>query len=197
MITPNNGGGSRGTNVKIAPDIGHDRGEIGSTIASGLGAGEAQPQEAACVLLDPNDPLPSAQKFIAANYLREGVRTLHHLSGDFYSWTGTRYRVIDDAAVRAHVYRFAEKARMLVRNPKTGDPLPDEFKPTSAKINNIIDALKAEANLPSTVKNRPHGSTSARVGRPHDREKATGVQFSDLEAINHRQGFEGSGMQHQ
>ncbi len=152
MTAPNNGGGSRGTNAKIAPEIGHDRGEIGSTIVSRLGAGEAQPQEVAPVVLDPNDPLPSAQKFIAANYLREGVRTLHHLSGDFYSWTGTCYRVIDAAAVRAQMYRFAEKARVLVIDSKTGNPLLEEFKPTSAKINNIIDALKAEANLPSTVK---------------------------------------------
>ena len=162
MTAPSDGGGSAETiNAKIPTAIGLNQSESEATIKAKLSTGETPPQQitsgiaganADSIVLDPSDPLISARKFLAANYVHDGVRTLHHLSGDFYAWTGTYYRVPDDATIRAEVYRFLDKADVSDWNPKTKNLVCKRFKPTLKKVNDVLDAIKAEANLPNTVR---------------------------------------------
>ena len=108
----------------------------------------ACPMDAAPLVLSPADPLPSARAIVAARYTSGGRRTIHAHSSQFYVWTGTHYTVLDDAAVRATAYGFLEKA--MRRGPKEGMLLP--FQPTSTKVSNVLDALRAVANIPATTK---------------------------------------------
>jgi putative DNA primase/helicase len=96
-------------------------------------------------VLDPSDPLPSAELFLAAGYEQGGTRLLHHHRGMFCHWNGAAYAEVDEAALRANLYQFLKRAK---RNEK-GKVKP--FKPTTSKVNNVLDALKAASNLPAEI----------------------------------------------
>jgi putative DNA primase/helicase len=98
------------------------------------------------LLLDPAAPLDNARAFIRMKYSTEsGACILHHHADVFRAWSGTHYPELDAAAVRADAYRFLDAA--LCRKGKNTVP----FKPTTSKVNQVLDALRAEANLPRTV----------------------------------------------
>lgn len=100
----------------------------------------------ASLVLDPGDPLPSARMFLKRHYAAKGHRTLHHHNAEFFAWTGTHYPALDAAEIRARVYEFLDGA---FRANDKGEPVP--FKPTTAKVSNLLDALKAASNLPASV----------------------------------------------
>ena len=94
------------------------------------------------IILDPSDPLPSARALIEQRYQVGDHRTLHHHAGVFYAWSGACYPPADDATIRAIVYCFLEGAMRPDGKP---------FRPTSNKVHNVLDALRAASNVPSTV----------------------------------------------
>jgi len=96
--------------------------------------------------LDRGIPLNSALAFIEMNYMTENTRTLQHSSGEFYFWTGTHYRKIDDDTVRSQVWYFLDAANHVTQS---GNSQP--FDPTSRRVTEVIDALKAAANLDSSI----------------------------------------------
>ena len=53
---------------------------------------------------------------------------------------------MDDAAIRAEVYAFLKNALCWI-----GKNLVEPFKPNSRKVNDVMDALRAAANLPATI----------------------------------------------
>jgi len=98
------------------------------------------------VVLDPRKPLRSARALIARHYTCGERRTIHHHSGQFHAWSGAHYPAAEEAEIRALIYRFLDAA---VRFDGDGDVVP--FDPTRNKVTDVVDALKAEANLPATV----------------------------------------------
>ena len=99
------------------------------------------------LVLSPSDPLPSARKFVELHYRVESAPTLHHYGAIFYEWTGTHYQEVDSAAIRARMYKFLENAKRWDAKAEAMVP----YQPTSRKVSDVIDALKAETNLPKTV----------------------------------------------
>ena len=81
------------------------------------------------LVLDPNDPLPSARTLIERHYTVDGHRTLHHHNAEFFAWRETHYPAIHDFEIRTKVYEFLEAA---LRPGRSGDPVP--YKPTSTKV---------------------------------------------------------------
>lgn len=99
------------------------------------------------LILDPADPLPSARRYVARGATVRGVLALRHHAGVFYGHqpgTGA-YAERDEATIRADLYRFLEKAMRL---DKTGSTRP--FQPTRARVENVLDALRALTNLPAS-----------------------------------------------
>jgi putative DNA primase/helicase len=90
--------------------------------------------------LDPYKPLLSARE-----YLKRRRIELRH-QGAFFQYDGSAYRLRDEQAVRADLYRFLEGAR---RQDDQGELVA--FDPTRAKVDNAIDALRAVTNLPATT----------------------------------------------
>jgi P4 family phage/plasmid primase-like protien len=88
--------------------------------------------------LSPSKPVPSARAFIDKRYQQDGYQVLFCHKDDFYNYSGTQYSQLPDDALRAGIYEFLDKAR-------TPGGLP--FDPTARKVNDVIDALKAEAHL--------------------------------------------------
>jgi putative DNA primase/helicase len=97
------------------------------------------------LVLDPHDPLAVARRLIADHYSVGGYPLLRSWRGDLYAYTGTHYRVLDEASARAEQYRFMEPA---VRTTKKGLA---PFKPTATVVNNVMDALRGATHLDRDV----------------------------------------------
>lgn len=93
--------------------------------------------------LDPKDPYFSATRFIEERHAIERVLALRHHNGIFYRYQPTTsYREAELATVRAELYGY------LARSPKAGGKSGEYFKPTSANVSDIIDAMRALSHWP-------------------------------------------------
>ena len=90
------------------------------------------------IILDPDDPRTSARVFAD-----QRARPLICHAGDIYEWRGSLYSKLNDDDVRAELYSFLEKA-----DRKAGKVIVP-FAPNTAKVNNVLDALRALVHLPS------------------------------------------------
>jgi putative DNA primase/helicase len=99
------------------------------------------------VVLDPNDPLPSARMFVAIRHTADDVLTLRRQAGVFYGYESqvAAYHERADATIRADLYEFLEAAK--VRDEDGLFP----FRPTKSKVSNVADALYAVANLDPSI----------------------------------------------
>lgn len=97
-------------------------------------------------ILDPRDPLPSASVFIEREHMKQGRRTLHHHHGEWFRWNGTAYRSADEAAIRADLYQMLARAVVAKEGNKT-----EPFRPNRNKVGDVLDALRAAANLPASI----------------------------------------------
>jgi putative DNA primase/helicase len=95
------------------------------------------------LVLSPKSPLPSARVFLEQHYLTaDRKRRLMRWRDDWYVWTGTHWRVEDQASMTARVYAFLDAASV-----EEGKP----FNPTEAKVRAVLHALEAEAYLDSRI----------------------------------------------
>jgi putative DNA primase/helicase len=76
-------------------------------------------------------------------YSNPSAQALRYYQGEFLHWTGTHYMTIDIDTIRAEIYDFLDAADCP---DKQGGTIP--FKPTSRRASDVLDALKAAANLP-------------------------------------------------
>ena len=97
--------------------------------------------------LDPAEPLPAARIFIERHYTTDKIRTLHHHAGSFYEWDGSSYRLADTQSLRGKIYVFLETAS---RRTSRGNLIP--FGPNMARVSNVVDAIQAVANVPSSIR---------------------------------------------
>ncbi len=99
------------------------------------------------LILNPQDPLPSAREYVARQHTVDGTISLRHQSGIYlaYEPAAGAYLEQDEAAVRAQVYSFLENAKRRV------DDKTVPFQPTRAKVENVLDGLRAVTNLPASM----------------------------------------------
>jgi len=147
-LPENSSEGPSTSNAEFSQAIDLDETEAISTAGAEKAAvtSKATSPKSVRVILDWANPLKSARTIIAEHYLDGGVRTLLHHNGDFYAWNRAVYQLQDDNAIRAQAYQYLDGAWAL--NAK-GEVVA--FKPNQAKVNHVLDALKAEVNLPKTV----------------------------------------------
>lgn len=103
-------------------------------------------------ILDPADPVPSARAFINQTYTAHNDATLKHLAGAFYAYDPevSAYRELDESTLRAGIYAMLETCQRKARGSKGGASdglLP--FQPNKAKVDNVVDALRALTSLPT------------------------------------------------
>jgi P4 family phage/plasmid primase-like protien len=96
-------------------------------------AGDAAP------VIDPSDPMGTARR-----YRESGGDGLIHHRGEWRRWDGRTYPALPEADVRAGLWNWLETC---VVESKGASP----YKPSRTAVNATIEALKAVANLPSTV----------------------------------------------
>jgi putative DNA primase/helicase len=97
------------------------------------------------LILDRRTPWNSALAFLELKHSPGGLRTLHHHAGVFYRYTGTHYAEVDSDAMRSIVWPFRDSAEC---ESDKGPLVP--FAPTTRSVNELIDALKAAAHLPTS-----------------------------------------------
>lgn len=112
-------------------------------------------QKSDILVVDPKAPFDIARHLIARNWAKDEWRTIHRTGGAFYRWNGSHYEEQSDEAVRAALYGQLDKAVRLE------DSVP--FKPDSASISKIEDALRAAAHLPGE---RPNECWIGESGMP-------------------------------
>ena len=95
-------------------------------------------------ILPHNDPVQVAEEFVNRHFRSHGLLALHYHRDSFYQWGGTHYAVVADEALRSQLYGFLKDA--LTIRERDGAIVP--FRPTMAKVNGIIDALKAAVYQP-------------------------------------------------
>jgi hypothetical protein len=76
------------------------------------------------LILDPATPLNSALAFIETKYSVMDKFTLRYHAGEFFGWTGTHYRSIDAATIRAEIYSFLDSR--LPRQAGKSLPIPTD-----------------------------------------------------------------------
>ena len=97
------------------------------------------------LVLDPLAPLNCARAYIIRKHTREGMPVLIHHRGEFSSWTGQDFRTVSDGEIRCALWGFLDGAAKWNK----GGIGP--FKPNKVRIGDILDALRAAANVPETV----------------------------------------------
>ena len=123
---------------------------------------DARPPEVP--VLDPADPAPGARLFQRLRFEREGFRTLQHQGGSFYVYNGARYEEIEEPAVRAMVWQFAEGAQREHKGERVA------FQPTVAKVANLMEAIRAVTHL--SLDRQPPCWLETRPGDPDPAELA-------------------------
>jgi putative DNA primase/helicase len=104
------------------------------------------------LVLDPADPYASALTILRERYTnRLGITTLVFFDGQFRLWDGASYAPISETDLRAVIYEMTADAVLPARDGKDGP----RFKPSSRKVSDIIDAMKA-ATLVSVAVPVPH-----------------------------------------
>jgi hypothetical protein len=103
----------------------------------------------------PHDVNPEDFTGTSVKYLsllsRSGLRTLHRWQGSFWDWRGTHYGVADEEKVRNTLYQYLKRC-VVTSWDKKGKPTYAAVLPNKNMINNMLDALKAEAFLPSVLR---------------------------------------------
>lgn len=92
-------------------------------------------------LLDPNDPLAIARRFIVDRYTDNGQPLIQTWRGDTFAYANGHYRALEEQASRAGLYSYLEVAS------RPGKTAPEPFRPTAAIVNNVSDALRAATHL--------------------------------------------------
>lgn len=95
------------------------------------------------VVEPPGEPMPNARRFLRAEYHHDERDRLIHQGGQFYRWDGTCWPPIEDPILRAQLYQFFEEKVYL--EGKKCKP----FAPTSTKVGNLLDALRAVTIVPT------------------------------------------------
>jgi putative DNA primase/helicase len=100
---------------------------------------------AKAIILDARDPMRSARELVAARFTdSEKRRLLHHHRGSFWRFQANHYAPTDAETIRAITWAFLENARRI---DQKNDNKPVPFKPNSARVSDVIDALASVCNL--------------------------------------------------
>jgi putative DNA primase/helicase len=97
-------------------------------------------------------PYDTAKLFRKIGYTVDGLLTLYHHKGCFYAWNGMAYVEMAGSEVRAKAYSFLDKCVVSVPVDKKGEVWEQvPVKPNTRNVNELLDALRADALLPEDV----------------------------------------------
>ncbi|MFJ2566717.1 NTP-binding protein, partial [Streptomyces sp. NPDC087568] len=96
----------------------------------------------------PSNPLAVARRLLPDWQTEDGHLVCRRWRGSWMRWTGTCWKELDEAQMRASMYTRLEHAFYSAPG-KDGQPEPRDWAPTKQKIGNLLDALGAITLLPT------------------------------------------------
>ena len=118
----------------------------------GLGGGTGQRGQV--VVPHPSDPMAVAEVVLAKLWGGTPPRLLRW-RGTFHGWTGSYWEERPDPAVRTELYHLLKRSVYLAGKDKdTGEEVHLPWKPTKARIANVVEALEAVTYLDDQVEER-------------------------------------------
>jgi len=94
------------------------------------------------LILDARDPMAIARRFISDNFTVNGRQALHRYREEFFKFSGSCYRAVDNDTMRAEIWSYLASAFKAENN---GGYTP--LKPKKGHVDNVVDALKGACNL--------------------------------------------------
>ncbi|MCC6407596.1 MAG: hypothetical protein IT453_10535 [Planctomycetes bacterium] len=88
------------------------------------------------LVLDPSDPMPSAESFVSVE-----APELILYNADWLDYDGAAYREVEDGMIESRLYRFLQRAKRREMKDKKWETVP--FKPNSARVSDVLRALEA------------------------------------------------------
>jgi putative DNA primase/helicase len=102
-------------------------------------------------VIDPSDQLGTASRFLTVRCSYGRVRKLHYWQGRFWLWANGHYqKAEDEMMIRTGLYRFLAGAEVELKGRGSSGGF-GRLHPNRGMVNNLIDALKAEAFLEAEV----------------------------------------------
>lgn len=96
------------------------------------------------VLLHPRDPMATARALVAARF-SNGHRLLHHHRGTFWLAQTNHYALAASTTIRTAAWSFMDGAKRITNKQSV------PFKPTSAVVSGVVDALAAVCHLDGAI----------------------------------------------
>ena len=100
------------------------------------------------LILDPSDPYPGAAEIVDLHFRADQQRLLHEQHGSFYEYDGVRYAPAEEAEIRSRLWAIAAEAKRWAGKE---EPELKAFQPTTTKLNNLLDALRACCHLAAEI----------------------------------------------
>jgi putative DNA primase/helicase len=97
----------------------------------------------------PGQPMPNARRFLEGAFPHPERTLLIHQGGQFYRWDGTCWPPVEDAILRALIYRWFERRWYWDKSASTARQKP--FAPTVRKVADLMDALRAVTIIPTSA----------------------------------------------
>jgi hypothetical protein len=120
-----------------APKVAELIGEHGAAVVAQIRKWLGQTDD---LILDPNDPVPSARVFAAREYTIKDTLTLRHQTGVFYEYTrdAGAYLERDEASVRSHLYRFRQVPTEQGKNRKRPRRAQGRVQPADVRCRTLM-----------------------------------------------------------
>lgn len=97
----------------------------------------------------PGQPLPNARRFVQSEFNHPERQLLVHQGGQFYGWDGTCWPDIDDADLRARLYKWFDDKTYTIETKNGPETKP--FAPNRYKVADLMDAMRAVSHIPVTT----------------------------------------------
>ncbi|MEU5302750.1 phage/plasmid primase, P4 family [Streptomyces noursei] len=135
----------------------------------------------------PTHPMAVARRLLPDWQTEDGQLAYRRWRGSWMRWTGTCWRELDEAQVRAAMYERLEHA--VYRAPaKDGETEERDWAPTKQKIGNLLDALGAITLLPTDT-DAPAWLNGQRDGGPIVACENGLLRIGDRALLPHTPGF--------
>jgi putative DNA primase/helicase len=100
------------------------------------------------LVLDPKNPLMIGRLFLCAHRLK-GEDAFRFWTCDFWRWEQWEYRRVEMEEIRRLLYRWLEECMVMVEVDGEKKEVP--FFPTKARVDAVLDAIRAESFLKSSI----------------------------------------------
>ena len=108
--------------------------------------GAPEPEVPATAELPAPDAPMAVARAVEPDFTQRGALTLRHWRNQWMRWEGSAWSDVDTSAVRMLLYRRTEHATYR-RRDKQGNPISVGWKPSKARIANLLEALAAVVYL--------------------------------------------------